>query len=113
MLHLAISRQTVVITSREADESRLPVGALEEARRVMEGQEFYDGGQIRRHASGACARSLYGLSAEEIAGWLALFERHGLDGLETTRAQTYRQGRARPALPPNQGRAQPVEISAG
>ncbi|MDP3404095.1 MAG: hypothetical protein Q8S03_05350 [Brevundimonas sp.] len=56
MLRLAISRQTVVIASREVDESRLPVGALEEARRVMEGQEFYDGGQIRRHAPGACAR---------------------------------------------------------
>ncbi|MGQ3263367.1 DUF1153 domain-containing protein [Phenylobacterium sp.] len=56
--------------------------------------------------------SLYQLSAEEIAGWLALFERHGLDGLKTTRAQTYRQGRARPRLPPTQGHAQPVEISA-
>lgn len=58
------------------------------------------------------AVSLYQLSAEEIAGWLALFERHGLDGLKTTRAQTYRQGRARPSLPSAQGRAQPVEISA-
>lgn len=56
MLRLAITRQTVVIASRDADESRLPVGALEEARRVVEGQEFYDGGQIRRHAPGACAR---------------------------------------------------------
>lgn len=55
MLRLAITRQTVVIASRQADESRLPVGALEEARRVVEGQEFY-GGQIRRHAPGACAR---------------------------------------------------------
>lgn len=59
------------------------------------------------------AVSLYQLSAEEIAGWLGLFERHGLDGLKTTRAQTYRQGQARPRLPPTQGRAQPVEISAG
>lgn len=58
------------------------------------------------------AVSLYKLSAEEIAGWLTLFERHGLDGLKTTRAQTYRQGRARPRLPPTQSRAQPVEISA-
>lgn len=56
MLRLAITHQTVVIASRDADESRLPVGALEEARRVVEGQEFYDGGQIRRHAPGACAR---------------------------------------------------------
>ena len=56
MLRLAITRQTVVIASREADESRLPVGALEEARRVVEGQEFYGAGQIRRHAPSACAR---------------------------------------------------------
>lgn len=56
MLRLAIARQTVVIASREADESRLPVGALEEARRVMVGKEFYDDRQIRRHAPGACAR---------------------------------------------------------
>ncbi len=56
MLRLAIARQTVVIASRDADESRLPLGALEEARRVVEGQEFYGGAPIRRHAPGACAR---------------------------------------------------------
>lgn len=56
MLRLAIAGETVVIASRKTDESRLPVGALEEARRVMEGQEFYAPSQVRRHAPGACAR---------------------------------------------------------
>jgi len=56
MLRLAITGQTVVIATRDADESRRPVGALEEARRVVEGEEFYGSGHIRRHAPGACAR---------------------------------------------------------
>lgn len=58
------------------------------------------------------AVSLYRLSAEEIAGWLALFERHGLEGLKTTRAQTYRQSRSRSRLTLAHGLAQPVEIAA-
>lgn len=56
MLRLAITDQTLVIATRSADESRLPVGALYEAHRVMEGHEFYDTAVVRRHAPGACAR---------------------------------------------------------
>ena len=41
------------------------------------------------------AVALYNLSAEEVAGWLRLFERHGLEGLKTTRTQTYRSSRSR------------------
>ncbi len=56
MLRLAITDQTLVIATRSADESRLPVGALDEARRVMQGHEFYDTAVVRRHAPGACAQ---------------------------------------------------------
>lgn len=56
------------------------------------------------------AVDLYRLSAEEIMGWSRLFERHGLDGLKTTKAQAYRQSRRR--HPPTQSDDRPVEIPA-
>lgn len=56
------------------------------------------------------AIDLYQLSSEEIMGWSRLFERHGLDGLKTTKAQNFRQGRRR--VPPSQCDERPVEIPA-
>ncbi len=43
-------------------------------------------------------------------GWSRLFERHGLEGLKTTKMQNYRQGRRR--LPPALDDDRPVEIPA-
>ncbi len=59
------------------------------------------------------AVALYKLSAEEIAGWLSLFERHGLDGLKTTRAQTYRPAKSRRVQTPTEpfGQATQTAIS--
>ena len=56
------------------------------------------------------AVDLYQLSGEEIMGWSRLFERHGLEGLKTTKMQNYRQGRRR--LPPALDDDRPVEIPA-
>ncbi len=42
------------------------------------------------------AVELYNLSGEEIMGWSRLFERHGLEGLKSTKAQNFRQNRRRP-----------------
>ena len=56
MLRLAVARETVVIASRKAEDSLLPIAAIEEARRVVEGQEFYENRQLRAHAPAACAR---------------------------------------------------------
>ncbi|HMO42799.1 MAG TPA: hypothetical protein PKB04_05645 [Phenylobacterium sp.] len=56
MLRLAVARETVVVATREAEDSRLPACALDEARRVIEGQEFYENRTLRQHAPGACAR---------------------------------------------------------
>lgn len=54
------------------------------------------------------AVDLYELSGEEIMGWSRLFERHGLEGLKTTKAQNFRQGRRR--LSATQRDDRPVEI---
>jgi transposase-like protein len=34
---------------------------------------------------------LYGLSPDELPGWITAFERHGVPGLRSTRVQLYRQ----------------------
>lgn len=38
------------------------------------------------------AMARYRLTAEELAGWMALFDRHGMAGLRVTRTQAYRGG---------------------
>ncbi len=56
MLRMALAGETVVIASREAEEHRLPICAIEDAHRVLAADALYDDPRLRAHAPAAAAR---------------------------------------------------------
>ena len=56
MLRMALSGETVVIASRDEEECRLPICAIEDAREVLCADALYEDNALRRHAPAAAAR---------------------------------------------------------
>ena len=56
MLRMALAGETVVIASRDEEECRLPICAIEDAFEVLCADALYEDDDLRRHAPAAAAR---------------------------------------------------------